>query len=361
MRFTRLKLSCWRNFPNVEIPLGERLLIFGPNGSGKSNLLDSLQFLFDLVSPGGGLWNAVQRRGSQYLRSLQAPAGHDIKIEVDLRINEEPWKYALSFAIDKQGEPRVRSEIVQRGRHKLLRRPEGDDRREPSRLTQTHLEQAGASASLLPLVEALRSAPMLRVQTSASALQQTILATPKRSREARLRRVLETVRGVWPRLERLSLEQEEQGRALQLIAKIDRGRAATRYPVELLSPGQIHLLSLLWNVSEGTGPLLLEDPERGLHPEVVGHLLSLLSMISSPPRQLLLCTHAERILDDNHVTPSEILLLHSSPDGTFVELAAEDTQVRSVAAEDGSLGPIIAARTGPSHDSQISLFFEPLE
>ena len=38
------------------------------------------------------------------------------------------------------------------------------------------------------------------------------------------------------------------------------------------SDGTLRLLGLLWTVFEGSGPLLLEEPELSLHPEVVRRL-----------------------------------------------------------------------------------------
>jgi predicted ATPase len=357
-RFTRLRLSSFRNFSSIQLSLGDRLLIFGPNGAGKSSLLDAIRFLTELPSP-GGLHGAVERRGGRYLRSLRAPTTGDVKIEIEADLEGEPWGYSLTFALDKQGLPRIRTEAVRHGRRRLLRRPEADDRREPLRLTQTHLEQASTAAPLSPLIDALRSVRSWSPHQPPSSLSRSILTTPKRPREARLRRVLELARAVFPRLDRIALDHDDLG-VPQVVLRMDRGRNATLHPEPLLSPGTLRLLSLLWEATDGAGPLLLDDPEQGLHPEVVGRLLDLVAAAGPRTgRQLLVATHAERLLDDNRVAPSEILLLHAAPEGTLAELAAEDTQIRSIAAEDGPLGPIIAARTGPSGDGQIPLYFDP--
>ena len=55
MRFTRLHLENWRNFRELDVPLGERVFLVGPNAAGKSNLLDALRFLRAVAEPGGGL------------------------------------------------------------------------------------------------------------------------------------------------------------------------------------------------------------------------------------------------------------------------------------------------------------------
>lgn len=63
MRITNLTLRNWRNFKNLEVRMGERLIVVGPNASGKSNLLDSIRFLRDLSRDGGGLQSAIRSRG----------------------------------------------------------------------------------------------------------------------------------------------------------------------------------------------------------------------------------------------------------------------------------------------------------
>ena len=45
MIITRLKLTNWRNFTDVDVPLLDRAFIIGPNASGKPNLLDAIRFL----------------------------------------------------------------------------------------------------------------------------------------------------------------------------------------------------------------------------------------------------------------------------------------------------------------------------
>lgn len=356
MRFTRLKLAHWRNFPSLQVTLEERVLLFGPNASGKSHLLDALRFVSELARPGGGLWRSVTARGGRGLRSQQGPAGTDLRIDLEAEIAGEAWGYGLALTVDKLGQARVRAEVVSQGRRKLLRRPEADDRREPGGLAQTHLEQASRRGAFEPLVEFLASVRWFGGTPAPGELLREVMALPRRSREARLRRVVELARVALPRLDRLLLEHDEEG-APQLVSRLDRGRAALQVPVAELSPSSARLLALLWEATgPQAGPWLIEDPEQGLHPEAVGRLLELLA--SAAPRggrQLLVSTHAERLLDDPRVAPSEVLMLNPTADGTHVERASDDTQVQG--AVEVGLGPLVAARTSPSGEGQIALFF----
>ena len=105
MIITRLKLTNWRNFTDVDVPLLDRAFIIGPNASGKSNLLDAIRFLRDVAKrEGGGLQSAVARRGGvRQIRSLSAHAGGGVGIEVHLSRNPDEsveWKYRLSFNVE---------------------------------------------------------------------------------------------------------------------------------------------------------------------------------------------------------------------------------------------------------------------
>ena len=146
MIITRLKLTNWRNFTDVDVPLLDRAFIIGPNASGKSNLLDAIRFLRDVAKrEGGGLQAAVGRRGGvRQIRSLSAHSGGGVGIEVHLsRESGEPaeWEYRLSFNVERSGIHRtlVQEEIVKHRGQVLLQRPAQDDNADSELLTETAL------------------------------------------------------------------------------------------------------------------------------------------------------------------------------------------------------------------------------
>ncbi|MEN9397422.1 MAG: hypothetical protein RLZ81_1952, partial [Pseudomonadota bacterium] len=149
MLITRLKLKNWRNFREVDVPLGPRAYLIGANASGKSNLLDLFRFLRTLAqTEGGGLQKALKERGGlTKLRSLHARKDPEVRIEVELSDSmaaEVPtWRYVLAFKSEGKGQQRVliSEERVEHLGQELLNRPNQDDLQDLQRLTQTHLEQ----------------------------------------------------------------------------------------------------------------------------------------------------------------------------------------------------------------------------
>ncbi len=165
MRFSRLKLENWRNFLAVDVPLRRRMFVIGPNASGKSNLLDAFRFLRDIANPRGGLQQAVElRQGVSQIRSLHARAQPNVAIHVEVDLADgEPWTYRLEFAQDKRHRAIVRREEVGHGGTSILRRPDPLDKSDPSRLTQTHLEQVNANREFRPLQEFLARVQYLHI------------------------------------------------------------------------------------------------------------------------------------------------------------------------------------------------------
>ena len=160
MIITRLKLTNWRNFTDVDVPLLDRAFIIGPNASGKSNLLDAIRFLRDVAKrEGGGLQAAVARRGGvRQIRSLSAHAGGGVGIEVHLsRDSGDPveWRYLLSFNVERSGNHRtlVQEEIVEHCGEILLRRPTQDDNEDSELLTETALEQVNTNRQFRAVAE----------------------------------------------------------------------------------------------------------------------------------------------------------------------------------------------------------------
>lgn len=153
-RFAALELRNWKNFAECSIKLASRVFLVGPNASGKSNFLDAFRFLRDLVAPGGGLREAIDRWGGVgSLRCLAARRLTDVSVNVTVAATDGDWRYRIDFTQDKQRRILVKKEQVQKGSDILLDRPNREDAEDPARLSQTYLEQINVNKEFRALAD----------------------------------------------------------------------------------------------------------------------------------------------------------------------------------------------------------------
>lgn len=376
LHFSHLELENWRNFRKMEIDLQRRVFLVGPNASGKSNFMDAMRFLYDVVSVGGGFQEAVRKRGGvSRIRSLAARQYSDISIRVGLSSNGgTDWIYELSFAQDKLRRPLVKHEAVFRSDQKqVLLRPNKADQEDPERLTQTYLEQVNVNRDFRPVAEFLDSLTYLHVVPQlirepdrsvgrvndpfGGDFLERIARQPERTRNARLRKIRDALRVAVPQLEELELWRDDRGTP-HLRGKYEHWRPKGAWQTEdQFSDGTLRLTGLLWSVLEGGGPLLLEEPELSLHPDVVRFLPQMFARIQRRSgRQIMLSTHSPNLLQDTGIGLDEILLLLPASEGTSVQLASELRDVRALLDGGLTLADAVIPRTRPRHAEQLTIF-----
>jgi predicted ATPase len=346
LAFRRLRLTNWRNFKTVDVELGDRVFVIGPNASGKSNLLDSLRFLRDLVVDGGGLAAAVNERGGiTRLRSLFARNKPFVEIDVDVLDEEQNgFRYRLRFTADtkRDGPPRVIEEEVSRvGKNAkvLLTRPDTNDEKDPTRLTQTAIQQVFAVSAFRDLVEffkattyrhlvpqLLRDPDRRNVSERSSVdpygrdLIERMRAITKKPRKGRFNRINRVLKAVVPKFRDLDLFIDERGHA-HLRARFINWRGEDAFHDETqMSDGTLRLIGLLWTMQEAGGALLLEEPELSLHAAIVKRLPGFIhrTQVAGNGRQILLSTHSEHILSDPGIAASDVLLVRPAKEGSEV-------------------------------------------
>jgi hypothetical protein len=118
-------------------------------------------------------------------------------------------------------------------------------------------------------------------------------------------------------------------------------------------------MGLLWVALEGGGPLLLEEPELSLHPEIVRYLPQMFARTQRRTgRQVLLSTHSTDLLAEEGIGVDEVLLLQPSPEGTTVRPAGELADIQALLSGGISLGEAVIPKTKPSNAEQLPLFAE---
>lgn len=374
-RVSSLHLENWKNFTEVSVALQRRAFLVGPNASGKSNFLDVFRFLRKIVSIGGGFQEAVRERGGvSKLRALSARRYPDILIRLQAGDDDRAnWEYELRFNQDNQRRPIVKVERVAKAGKELLRRPNEDDTKDPERLTQTYLEQINVNrefrelANFLESIRYLHIVPQLIREPERSVGRQNdpyggdfleqIAMTQENVQRARLRRIRDALRVAVPQLTDLEMWRDVRGTP-HLRGNYEHWRSQGAWQTEeQFSDGTLRLLGLLWAVLDGSGPLLLEEPELSLHPEVVRFLPQLFARTQGRSgRQIIVSTHSLDLFRDEGISADEVLLLSPHGEGTRVTPASELADIQTLLDSGANLADVILPRTRPQKAHQIALF-----
>jgi|SRR5579884_3301574 len=377
MRLLDLFLENWRNFTRVEIVLQRRVFITGPNASGKSNLLDALRFLQDIASSGGGLQSAVSRRhGLSSIRCLAARRYPDVAVGITIGESDEPlWRYIIQINQDNLRRPYVKREIVMHNGEDILDRPNDEDKDDPERLTQTHLEQVSANKSFREVAEFLSTIRYLHVvpqlirepdrsvgRTSdpfGGDFLEQMARTQAKTLHSRLGRITDALRVAVPQLRELRLERDVKGTPhLSGLYKHWRPNAGWQSEGEF-SDGTLRLLGLLWSVSSGGGPLLLEEPELSLNPAVVRYIPQMFARVARRSgRQIFVSTHSTDLLSDTGIEPEETVLLEPSAEGTQVSVAADHDDIVALLRGGVPMAEAVFPHVSPQNAAELAAFGE---
>jgi predicted ATPase len=374
--FSHIQLKNWKNFAACDVDLANRVFLVGPNAAGKFNLLDAFRFLRDLASPGGGFQEAVRRRGGvSSIRSLAARRYPDIELQVVVRASQSggSWEYQVGFNQDQQRRARITKERVVRTGETVLERPNQDDKQDQDRLTQTHLEQVNVNrgfrdlATFFESIRYLHIVPQLVREPDRSVgrandpfggdFLEQIAKMREQVRVARLRRTRDALRVAVPQLSEIELWRDQRGTP-HLRGKYEHWRPQGAWQTEeQFSDGTLRLMGLLWVAMEGGGPLLLEEPELSLHPEIVRFLPQMFARVQRRTgRQIVLSTHSPDLLRDDGIGLDEVLLLRPGAEGTDVRPANAFDEIRDLLEGGLTLADAVIPKTRPDNAAQLTLF-----
>ena len=385
MLVSRLRLRNWRNFRELDIPLRDTTYLLGANATGKSNLLDVFRFLRDIgKAEGGGLQKAIaDRQGISKLRCLHARRERDVVIDVELAENFGPdgvtWRYLLAFAPEGKGAQRtlVTQEKVWKGAAQIpvLDRPTEDEKRDPARLTQTHLQQVEANAAFREIADFFSDTVYLHVVPQllkygdrigghrldddpfGQGLLESMAKVKDRTRDLRLKRIQETLRQAIPRFEELRFIRDNIDGRPHLEARYVHHRPYAGWQREdQFSDGTLRLIGLLWSLLSGNSLLLLEEPELSLNDSIVKQIPQMLQRLrrdSKRKRQIILSTHSEALLSNEGIDGREIVILEPGPEGSTARVPNE----HEVAALASGLSPaeVILPVTRPTGLERLAL------
>ncbi len=357
MYISRIAVKNWRNFRSMDVELTENTYLIGPNASGKSNFLDMIRFMRDVVNPkGGGLQQAVSSRGGmKKLRCLAGRQGQGIELEFELKNASEEeapkWKYCLGIANEVRGKRRaiVKHERVFLDGKEILDRPNGGDKEDPERLTETYLELTNSNKAFRPISEFFQKTLYLHlvpqllkhsemfVATQAESdpfgqgFLDQIASTSAAAQISRLKRTQQILKKVIPHFEELRFVKDVTTGRPHLEMRYVHWRPNAGWQREdQFSDGTLRLIALIWTLMTSDNLILLEEPELSLHQKIVEQIPRMLADAHRSRKkaggQVFISTHSPALLSDDSIAGSFLILVPSEHgESTTVDVpTAED-------------------------------------
>jgi predicted ATPase len=351
-----IKLNSFLSFgaTSAAVPLGPLNVIIGPNGAGKSNLLESIALLQsapdqllkpiregggvrDWLYKGGGSGTPVAEldvvldnpKGVQNLRYTLAftEVGQRFQI-VDERVeNEKPAKKNLPQAYFYYHFNNGRPTLNVKGQNRALQQEDVDheksilsQRRDPDQYPEiTYLGQVLGKIRLYrewsfgrytpPRLPQKVDLPNEHLESDGSNLG--LVLNRLRREPAVKQRLLEALQALYDGIDDYDVQIE--GGTVQVF--FHEGRFTI--PATRLSDGTLRYLCLLAVLCHPTPPPLvcIEEPELGLHPDVLPTLAALLKE-ASKRTQLIVTTHSDVLVDAMSDQPEAVLVAEKSDAGT---------------------------------------------
>lgn len=297
-------------------------IIIGANGSGKSNLLEAFELLRNapeqIVKPirqGGGvnnfLWKGAKDTPIAYL-GLSLSYKENDHLEYKLRFTEEWFRFKLLDEVIGGVTWNSSEWSLEQSILSLLR----DPKQYPE---ITYLAKVFSQITLyrdwtfgrhaIPRHPQKTDLPNYTLEPDASNLG--LVLNRFSGEPAVKRRVIKALRDLYPSIEDYFVLIE--GGTVQVFFL----EGDFKIPATRLSDGTLRYLCLLAILCNPTPPPLIciEEPELGLHPDVLPTLAELLKE-ASERTQLIITTHSDILVDAMSDCPEAILVAEKTENGT---------------------------------------------
>jgi predicted ATPase len=362
MLIRNLKVSGLLSFgpKGVDLPLRDLNVLIGPNGSGKSNLLEVLALLksapSNLAAPvkemGGirqWLWKGEESRSEAVIEAVVQAVGPNLPLRHALAITEHGDRFELADeSIETEGsypdQPGPSSFYRFRRGNPILEDSDSPGRslsRESLKPEQSILSQVRdpfrypALTSLQERYEQIYffrnwsfgPGALLRRGQSAQGRSdflrdggENLALVLSNFRPAFRNEVLVSLKRLYEEVEDFAFQTDGGSVQLYLVERGGREIFAAR-----LSDGTLRYLCLLAILLHPDPPPLLaiEEPELGLHPDVIPHLGDLLRK-ASQRTQLVVTTHSRALVDALSEDPASVIVCEKDEGATrFQRLGAE--------------------------------------
>jgi predicted ATPase len=317
---TKVKVSNFKSFDELEVELRPLNIVVGSNAAGKSNFLEIFRFIRDIEVE--GLENAVSLQGGmEFLMNLQIGPSRPIAVELSFDPASELARE--EFDCTRRLELIYRSqspgfEIVSDESHSL------------TALTARNLiflRPILGSIELFDLDPKLpkKAAPIsgrayLEPDGSNLALVLRNLLQNPEERAAFIRLTHDAL----PFIEDLEVERFADKSLLIAAKEIFSERVL---PASFLSDGTIHLAALIVALYFHPASIaIIEEPERNIHPHLISKVVHMLAD-ASQQKQVIVTTHNPELV--KHADLADLLLVHRDEQGfSHVTRPAESAELK---------------------------------
>lgn len=340
MHIQHLSVKGYKSLSSLDVTDVTPLMVMaGPNGSGKSNLIDALGFLGAVIKRGAD--QAIREFGgfSQiHCFKHRKERRTTIAFALKMMLQGKVYDYRLKL-VDIDTAPRLVEHLEVDGDVRIKRPKDGetyvkvDEQSFPLKSYSSDMA-ALMMLSEVPLYEYLTNIRVFRIdpaaakepdtsETDATELHMhgrnvaTMLSVLESDTHFR-QQVLEWIELIVPGMEKVSTEHQRLDGSTVITFKEEGTKAL--FPARLISDGTIYALCILTAVlsrSNALGMTLIEEPERGLHPQAIGELVQLMRDNADAEHPIILTTHSESVV--RNTEPEELWLVAKQDGKTLLK------------------------------------------
>src|SRR5215210_4337681 len=323
MAITRIKVSNFKSFDQLEVELRPLNIVVGGNAAGKSNFLEIFRFLRDIAVE--GLENAISLQGGmEFLTNLQIGPSRPITLEASFKLDIIPeagletstYTLELAATSTSPGFEVISEEVLP----DLLPNLDLSVRSLLSFLPANEISIFDLDPKLPKKAAPISGRAYLEPDGSNLALVLRNLLQDPKDRAT----FIHLVRDVLPFIEDLDVERFADKSVLISAKELFSERAL---PASFLSDGTIHLAALILALYFHPASItIIEEPERNLHPHLISKLARMIED-ASRKKQIIATTHHPELV--KHADLADLLLVHRDDQGfSHVTRPAESAELK---------------------------------
>jgi len=333
LKINLLHIKNFKSIVNISIKDVSNFSIFaGANGVGKSNIFEAIEFFktvieFDAV-------NAIKRYGGYdniHSRKVRKENARKFFFEINIELDRKYYYKLEIFSLDK--DPYLK-ELFEANGKVVAKRDKENIEIENSKLDlnfskeQTILNLVSKeSKEFVDFVKATKRYTIDPTQarepddfTSDVVLERdasnitTVLANIQKNSSEDVEEIIETMQMLIPSLENISIKKEKL--INKMVSTFKESGSKSTFPARLVSDGTIYALSILAIIySNKNGIIMIEEPERGLHPKAISELVEFFRE-KSEKFPIFINTHNEAII--KKAKPNELIIVNKTDGQTRI-------------------------------------------